>query len=199
MGRSFYIIFFIALLYGAWVNWPKSSPHSIHSIQVGVPTSVSSSSSLTAYSPSAGVKITELERYSGEFRILGRENYHYGVEAQFSPVDFAVGWGDMAKPEIYSQIQISQCNRWYRWRTDSEPPISLQAIATQSANMHMIPANEEVGKMLQKVKADDVVYLNGALVEIEMDNGWRWRSSLSREDTGAGACELMRVDQVRIL
>jgi len=105
----------------------------------------------------------------------------------------------MAKPEIYSQIQISQGNRWYRWRTDSEPPISLQAIASQSANMHMIPANEEVGKMLQKVKADDVVYLNGALVEIEMDNGWRWRSSLSREDTGAGACELMRVDQVRIL
>ena len=197
MSRPFYMIVFIALLHGVWVNWPK--PSSSYLNQVDAPISVSSSSSPTTYSPSAGVKITELERYSGEFRILRRENYHYGVEAQFSPVDFAVGWGDMAKPEIYSQIQISQSNRWYRWRTESEPPIPVHAIETQSANMHMIPANEEVAKTLKKVSANDVVYLKGALVQIEMDNGWRWRSSLSREDTGAGACELMRVDQVRIL
>ena len=65
--------------------------------------------------------------------------------------------------------------------------------------MHIIPANEQVAKTLKKVKADDMVYLQGALVEIQMQDGWQWRSSLSREDTGAGACELMRVDQVRIL
>ena len=196
MSRPFYIIVFMALLYGVWVNWLKPSPHLN---QVAAPTSLSNSTSPATYSPSAGVKITELEAYSGEFRILRRENYHYGVEAQFSPVDFAVGWGDMAKPEIYSQIQISQSNRWYRWRTESEPPIPGHAIESQSANMHIIPANEDVAKTLKQVSADDVVYLKGALVEIEMDNGWRWRSSLSREDTGAGACELMRVDQVRIL
>ena len=45
-------------------------------------------------------------------------------------------------------------------------------------------------------KKDDLVFLKGALIEIQSSDGWRWRSSLSREDTGAGACELMRVDQI---
>ena len=196
MSRQFYIIIFIALSYAVWTNWLKPSPHLNMG---GTPSAISSSASSVSYSPSVGVQVNELEKYSGEFRVLRRENYSHGTEAQFSPVDFAVGWGDMAKPEIYSKIDISQSNRWYRWRTDSEPPISYRAIETQSANMHIIPANEQVAKTLKKVKADDMVYLQGALVEIQMDDGWQWRSSLSREDTGAGACELMRVDQVRIL
>lgn len=196
MSRQFYIIIFIALSYAVWTNWLKPLPHLNMG---GTPSTISSSASSASYSPSVGVQVNELEKYSGEFRVLRRENYSHGTEAQFSPVDFAVGWGDMAKPEIYSKIDISQSNRWYRWRTDSEPPISYRDIETQSANMHIIPANEQVAKTLKKVKADDMVYLQGALVEIQMDDGWQWRSSLSREDTGAGACELMRVDQVRIL
>ena len=195
MSRKFYIITIVALCYAIWMHWLKPSAY-LH--QVGAPTSATQTSP-TTYSPSAGVTVTELESYSGEFRILGRQDYHYGTETQFSPVDFAVGWGDMAKPDIYSHIEISQSNRWYRWRTQTALPISLQDIATHSANMHIIPANENVAKLIKKVRANDVVYLQGALVEIELDNGWRWRSSLSREDTGAGACELMRVDQIRIL
>ena len=27
-------------------------------------------------------------------------------------------------------------------------------------------------------------------------DGWRWRSSLTREDTGAGACELVWVERI---
>lgn len=118
-----------------------------------------------------------------------------GIEAQFSPVDFAVGWGDMTKSQIYSQVKVSQSNRWYRWHVDT-PPIPLREIETHSANIHIIAANSQVAKQINAIKAGDLVYLKGALVEIERKDGWKWRSSLSREDTGAGACELMRVDQV---
>jgi hypothetical protein len=39
-----------------------------------------------------------------------------------------------------------------------------------------------------------VVTLRGRLVEASGADGWRWRSSLTREDSGAGACELVLVD-----
>jgi hypothetical protein len=49
---------------------------------------------------------------------------------------------------------------------------------------------------MKKIKKDDLVYLKGSLIEIQTKDGWHWKSSLSREDTGNGACELMQVDQI---
>lgn len=143
-----------------------------------------------------GVQVVALESYEGSFRVLGREDYHLGREAEFSPTDIAVGWGEMANPQVYEQVDISQRNRWYYWRVDSTPPISMQAIAQQSANMHLVPANAAIAKQIKKIKPDDLVYLKGTLIEIQTQDGWRWRSSLSRVDTGNGACELMRVESI---
>ena len=44
-----------------------------------------------------------------------------------------------------------------------------------------------------------LIYLKGQLVEVKSSDGWTWRSSLSREDTGGGACELMLVEEVRVI
>jgi hypothetical protein len=38
-----------------------------------------------------------------------------------------------------------------------------------------------------------VVRITGQLVEARDTNGGHWRSSLTREDSGNGACELIRV------
>jgi hypothetical protein len=35
------------------------------------------------------------------------------------------------------------------------------------------------------------------LVEADGRDGWKWRSSLTRDDTGDGACELMWVEWMR--
>ncbi len=78
----------------------------------------------------------------GEFRVLARENYRMGREAELSPVDFALGWNEMAKPEVYKQLSITQSNRWYYWRYENNPPIPVNDIASSSANTHLIPANK---------------------------------------------------------
>ena len=59
--------------------------------------------------------------------------------------------------------------------------------------MHMIPASESVARALAAVRKDDRVRIDGWLVEAKATDGWHWRSSLSREDTGAGACEVVYV------
>ena len=73
------------------------------------------------------------------------------------------------------------------------PPIPLDEIVRSSANMHMIPADEAVAAALRQVGKDDRVRIDGWLVEVQADDGWRWRSSLTRDDQGQGACEVVYV------
>ncbi|CAB1215107.1 hypothetical protein [Acinetobacter bouvetii] len=146
-----------------------------------------------------GYSMTHLEPYTGEFRVLSKENYNFGRESEISPVDFALGWGAMANPEVYKQLSISQSNRWYYWRYENAPPIPVSEISTHSANTHLIPANKAIAKQLAQIDQDNLIYLKGQLVEVKAQDGWTWRSSLSREDTGGGACELMLVEEVRVI
>lgn len=143
--------------------------------------------------------ITNLQPYKGEFRVLSRENYNFGRESEISPVDFALGWDKMADPAVYKQLSIRQSNRWYHWRYENAPPIPVREIETQSANTHLIPATKAIAKQLAQIDQDDLIYLKGQLVEVKSSDGWTWRSSLSREDTGGGACELMLVEEVRVI
>ncbi len=188
MPRIFYWLLAIAIGYGVWSHWLRPSPN-----LADLPQSQQAANGVQSVD---GYQIKELEGYKGEFRILGREEYSSGREAIFSPVDFAVGWGVMADPKVYSKISVRQSNRWYYWQVDTFF-IPQREIETHSANMHIIPANAQVANALKQVKAGDLVYLQGALLEITSNDGqWKWRSSLSREDTGSGACEVMRIDQV---
>jgi hypothetical protein len=146
-----------------------------------------------------GYSLTNLQPYTGEFRVLSREDYSFGREAELSPVDFALGWGSMTDPAVYKQLSISQSNRWYYWHYENAPPIPVNEISTHSANTHLIPASKQIAKQLKDIDQDDLIYLKGQLVEVKAQDGWTWRSSLSREDTGNGACELMLVEEVRVI
>jgi len=153
----------------------------------------------TAAVRKGGYAITELERYEQTVRVLGREEYRFGREAELSPMDIAVGWGVMAQPEIYRQFRITQSGRWYYWSADSLP-ISRREVEVNSSNIHLVPANPEIAERLRRIRRHDVLAIGGALIEVTGPDGWRWRSSLSREDTGEGACELLllkRLDWVR--
>lgn len=63
---------------------------------------------------------------------------------------------------------------------------------------HLIPADAVVEKVLKRVRVGNIVHVSGYLVEARAGDGWRWVSSLTREDTGAGACELIWVEQVEL-
>jgi hypothetical protein len=144
-----------------------------------------------------GYTITPVQAYQLQARVLSTQQYRTGREADLSPVDLALGWGQMSDEAVISQIRISQSNRFYFWSVDSFP-IPRQAIETQSANVHMIPANETLADKLTSVRKGQVVKLKGYLVNAEAADGWRWKSSLSRSDTGNGACELMYVTDVAV-
>ncbi len=140
-------------------------------------------------------EIRPVAHFQIEARVLGRRDYRRGTEAELSPTDLALGWGPMADPAVLDSIRIRQSGRFYYWSVD-EFPIPRRAIEQSSANMHMIPASAEIAHQLSRVRQDEVVFLEGLLVDIDRADGWRWRSSRTRNDTGPGACEIILITRL---
>lgn len=143
-------------------------------------------------------QITPLAEFQLKGKVLAREDYSLGRESDLSPVDFALGWQYMSDESVLDKIDISQSGRWYRWRAQ-EFPIPRRTIETQSANMHIIPANELVEDMIDLVKQGQIIELKGYLIRAEADDGWHWQSSLTRDDTGTRACELIYVESIQLI
>ena len=141
--------------------------------------------------------ITPLAGFSIGARVLSREEYSFDRGAIFSPLDLALGWGPMAEPGLAQSLDVTQGARWYRYHWGGDgPPMPPLEIARHSANMHMVPADDTAARALAKLHAGDLVRVDGWLISIEGDDGFRWRSSMTREDVGAGACELVLVCEV---
>lgn len=142
-----------------------------------------------------GYRITPLASYEIRARVLGKERYRFGRESELSPYDFALGWGPMSDQAIVEQLEISQSGRWYFWQA-RQLPLPKQNLITSSANTHLIPAQAEIAELLDLVRVGEVIVLRGKLVAVNADDGWQWRSSLRRDDTGQGACEVFWVEAV---
>ncbi len=137
--------------------------------------------------------LTPLAGFSVQARVLSREDYRSGREAELSPTDLALGWKRMADDDVIGALDISQSSRWYHYRWSDQPPLEPSEIARSSANMHLIPGNDAVARTLATIRRDDRVRIDGWLVEANASDGWRWRSSTSRTDSGGGACEVIYV------
>jgi hypothetical protein len=207
MWKVLLIIVAIGFIY----NWQSSSPVSIDSnISESFPIGYASSLSIKKSPVQKNInktkqsfqfdefKITPLANFQLIVRVLGAERYLTDRESALSPIDLALGWGQMANPETLDKLTISQSNRWYHWRTDNFP-IPRRDIETNSANMHFIPGNSAVEEKLKSIQSGDTVKLIGYLVHIDGDNGWTWTSSMTREDTGGDSCEVILLEDIKTI
>ena len=143
-----------------------------------------------------GYHLTALATYSVEAEVLSKARYYMGRECDLSPVDFALGWGRMSDQALLDKLDISQSGRWYNYHWDGAPPAAQSEITQHSANTHLIPANSAIATQLLAVKPGSIVKMEGYLVSAIGSDGWSWVSSLSRDDTGNGSCEVMWVESV---
>lgn len=142
-------------------------------------------------------KIIALARFNMDALVIRSKPYSLDREAQLAPVDLTLGWGRMSDPTVLSQFTFDQKNRFYYWHTNHYP-IPRAEIESRSANMHMVPANDEIEKQLQSVQAGQIIKIKGYLIEARAEDGWRWKSSLTRTDSGPYACELVWVESLDI-
>jgi hypothetical protein len=147
--------------------------------------------------PLKGYTLTAVASYAITARILHTHSYFADRESDLSPMDLALGWGKMAESAVLSNITITQGGRFFHWDTPRYP-IPREQIETESANTHIIPATDAIARQVKALRQGQVVTMAGYLVNIRHPDGWHWKTSLSRADTGAGACEVFYVQYVNV-
>lgn len=146
-----------------------------------------------------GFHLRPLAVFSIDARVLHRKVYRNDRQAALVPVDLALGWGPMSNQQVLDRLRITQSMRFYWFRYPGAPPIPKEEIVSHSTNVHIIPATPEIASRCKSLRAGSLIRLSGDLVEATGPGFGAWRSSLSRTDTGNGACELMWVKGLSIL
>ena len=143
-------------------------------------------------------RLTPRAEYDVTARILSREDYRFDAVADLAPEDLALGWGPMSDNAVLAHLDISQEVRFYTWRPRDELPIARETVIGHSANTHVIPADQAVRAQLAALRVGQVVHLRGDLVDAQRDDGAWLRTSLTRTDSGPGACEVLLVNSVEV-
>ena len=186
------------LLYIAWGAWnwithrPLHPPDGVLAADEPLQTAVPSGDKLRI----GRWTLTIRANYQVTARILGREPYHFDALSGLIPEDFVLGWGPMSDNQVLRTMDISQSNRFYYWRVTGALPVPRDSIIAHSANTHVIPRNSMVAKLLSGLRQGQIVTLSGDLVDGVRDDGMSIRTSMVRNDSGAGACEVFLVSDV---
>ena len=138
------------------------------------------------------VTIELVATYQMQAGVRGRRNYRFDVPAQVSPMDLILAWGDLNQNHMLEAVRYRQSGRWYYFTVKPESEVTNTHVSHHSANTHIIPADDKVLKELKSVKTNSYVELTGYLVNVNFEDG-PWRTSLTRIDTGSGACEIFLV------
>jgi len=81
--------------------------------------------------------------------------------------------------------------------------LSIDYYMGHMSHVHIIPANDNVMSALIRLRKNDIIKLDGYLIDLEYPNGSTSKTSLSRTDTnltsrGNGACEVMYVQSLQL-
>jgi len=190
------VVTFIAYgAYGSWRDRAASPPPGVLAPAEPIQDSLEGASPIAhgrwVLQPRAHYDITA--------RVLGRERYRFDALASLVPVDLALGWGPMSDGRVLARLDIEQSARFYTVHWKADEPLAPTEILRHSANTHTIPADRWVERSLEHLRVGEVVRLVGRLVDARRDDGATVQTSLTREDTGAGACEVMLVESVERL
>ena len=141
--------------------------------------------------------LTPRASYEVTARVLGVERYRFDHLSALIPEDLALGWGPMSDNRLLAAMEISQSNRFYYWHA-ATLPAPREVIIEHSANTHVIPQTRLIARQLARVRRGQVVTLKGVLVDGTRDDGTWIKTSLVRNDSGAGACEVLLVEDITV-
>lgn len=191
-----FLIVFISLLIGVW--WFYELPALRYQDKILISAEPSQQAIYNEASwIRENVHFFPAARFSLRARVLGKERYYLLREADIAPYDLALGWQEMSKQSIVDASKIEQRDRFFFYQFSSL--ISPDKAKITATNTHIIAANSSVEETLENIRDGDIIYLSGYLVNIEAPDGWRWRTSLTRNDTMGGACEVIWVEKLEII
>lgn len=115
-------------------------------------------------------------------------------------VDLCVVWGENARRGAYEQMDFSNGQFVCYFNTRSREVYNAFD-QTAFSNNHLLTDNAEIASELRQVRAGDQVHFRGYLAEYSHNYGRAFKrgTSISRADTGNGACETVYVEAFEVL
>jgi hypothetical protein len=192
---------FIALtVVCSWTAWQRFEHRPVHPANGQIAPAEPAQTEPTDVAPVQHGRWTLTRRaaYDVTARILAREDYRFDSIADLVPEDLALGWGPMSDNAVLAHFDISQGVRFYTWRPRDALPVARETVISHSANTHVIPADQNVRTQLARLRVGQVVHLRGDLVDAQRDDGAWLHTSMTRADSGPGACEVLLVESVEV-
>ena len=115
--------------------------------------------------------------------------------------DVCLVWGDVITNGSYRKVKYrsGEFTCEYSWSGIVTPPFAAEKIS----NNHLIPANKAIAGDIQAIRTGDQIRMKGLLVDYKVTSAGRdiftRRTSLTRDDTGNGACEILYVTDVTVV
>jgi hypothetical protein len=197
MKKTLFVLALIAVCFGRWfLHRPITYPPGI--LIVADPTQLNLPSSESEFDFGA-FHLKPLARFALDARLLHSKVYRYDRGAALVPIDLAVGWGPMSDQQVLDHMHISQSMRFFWYEYKMPPPIAPDQIVSHATNIHIIPSTPELEGRCKALRCGALVHLSGELVQATGPQIGTWRSSLSRTDSGNGACELLYLEDLELL
>lgn len=140
-------------------------------------------------------------QFSAQVQVLSTNMYADGWRGDIAPFDLAVGWGPISTYDSLHQLRFTQADRFYYWEIPETQLKSWTApqIILHSTNIHIVPASPTIRARMMTLRAGDKIRLTGYLSDVLHPDGLIWLTSLRRDDTGQGACEILYLTDIEIL
>src|SRR5262245_33281562 len=115
--------------------------------------------------------------------------------------DVCVVWGEVIANGSYRKVSFSsgEFTCYYSWSGVLTPPFNPEKMS----NNHVIPADGAIARRIRAIRTGDQIRMRGLLVDYAVSSGGRdvftRRTSLTRKDTGNGACEILYVTEFEVI
>ena len=137
-----------------------------------------------------------VEPYQIRAKILGTKRYR-GQNNYWAPVDAIFAWGPATDPKTTEGITFSQSGRWYHFYAPPSKDAAL--IGHHTANTHLVATNPAERELILSLESGQTYFFEGALVNASFPEGKVMKSSTSRTDRGAGACEVFLLKKATLI
>src|SRR5262245_39732813 len=115
--------------------------------------------------------------------------------------DVCVVWGEVIANGSYRRVSFSsgEFTCYYSWSGVLTRPFNPEKMS----NNHVIPADNTIARRVRAIRAGDQIRMRGLLVDYAVSSGGRdvftRRTSLTRKDTGNGACEILYATEMEVI
>jgi len=146
-----------------------------------------------------GFKLKLIYKFKIEGRVVSSKKYNWDSFAEILTHDIGIVWGKVSKTNIFDQFNWNQKQRFliYSIREDKLNKIGgAKYVNSHIANIHLIPKDWSIESKLNQIKPYDIIEIEGYLTDVYSKRRMIL-TSISRTDSGPGACEVIYVTNIK--